>query len=354
LEKLQRTQSLQDLDPLEKVAMERRQAIKEAFGHAWKGYKRYAWGHDELRPVSNKWNDDWGGFAVTILDSLDTLLIMELEDEFKEAKNFVASLNFEKDYGASVFETTIRHLGGLIAAYQLSGDEIFLTKAKELADRLLPAFNTTTGIPHSTVNLKTGIAWSPNWSGGSAFLAEFGSLHLEFEALTFHMGDSKYVDKVDRINKVILRVNTSQWDGLFPTAFHPHSGVFTNQHLTFGSRGDSFYEILLKQWLHSGKRNNAIKAVYDTAIEGMRKRLLRKSKNGKLMYIAEQNGDSLLHKMDHLVCFVPGMLALDGDSSHLELAKELIYTCYQLYSQNPTGRISNSFIVPKKEVNLSK
>jgi mannosyl-oligosaccharide alpha-1,2-mannosidase len=80
---------------------------------------------------------------------------------------------------------------------------------------------------------RSGNAWSPSWSEGSCFLAEFGSLHLEFEALSFHLGDPKYVEKVDQINKVILNVDTSQWDGLFPTAFNPSNGHFTNRTLSY-------------------------------------------------------------------------------------------------------------------------
>jgi hypothetical protein len=111
----------------------------------------------------------------------------------------------------------------------------------------LPAFNTRTGIPHSTVNLKTyehslfghatititdrrcrGKAWSPSWSAGNAFLAEFGSLHLEFEALAHHLNDASYYDKVERINDVMLAADTSAHGGLFPSQYHPETGRFSN------------------------------------------------------------------------------------------------------------------------------
>jgi mannosyl-oligosaccharide alpha-1,2-mannosidase len=212
-----------------------------------------------------------------------------------------------------------------------------LEKAKELADRLLPAFNTKTGIPHSTVNLKTGAAWSPSWSAGNAFLAEFGSLHLEFEALAHHLNEPSYLEKVEKINDAMLAVDTSSWEGLFPSQYHPDTGRFTNDHLTFGSRGDSFYEILLKQWIHSGKHRGNIKELYDKSMKGMINKLVKKSVNGKLTYMAEMQNSRYIEKMDHLVCFVPGMLALDGDPDHLELAKELMFTCYQFYALNPTG-----------------
>jgi mannosyl-oligosaccharide alpha-1,2-mannosidase len=316
----------------------KRDAIRQAFVHTWDGYEKYAWGYDELKPVTKRGDNGWGGMGCTIVDSLDTILIMGLQEPYDRAREWVQdSLSFDKDYGASTFETTIRHLGGLISAYELSHDKLFLEKAKELADRLLPAFNTKTGIPHSTVNLKTGAAWSPSWSAGNAFLAEFGSLHLEFEALAHHLNEPSYLEKVEKINDAMLAVDTSSWEGLFPSQYHPDTGRFTNDHLTFGSRGDSFYEILLKQWIHSGKHRGNIKELYDKSMKGMINKLVKKSVNGKLTYMAEMQNSRYIEKMDHLVCFVPGMLALDGDPDHLELAKELMFTCYQFYALNPTG-----------------
>ena len=47
--------------------------------HAWNAYKRYAWGHDELKPVSHGWQE-WFGIGLTIVDSLDTMWIMGLKD----------------------------------------------------------------------------------------------------------------------------------------------------------------------------------------------------------------------------------------------------------------------------------
>lgn len=58
---------------------ERQRAVVEAFKHSWKGYKQYAWGHDNLRPISMG-NSDWFGLGLTIVDSLDTMLIMNLKE----------------------------------------------------------------------------------------------------------------------------------------------------------------------------------------------------------------------------------------------------------------------------------
>lgn len=108
---------------------ERQRAVVGAFKHAWKGYKEFAWGHDNLKPISMG-SHDWFGLGLTIVDALDTIYIMDLQEEFDEARNWIDSyLNFNVDRDINLFEVTIRVLGGLLSAYHLSGDKMFLTKA---------------------------------------------------------------------------------------------------------------------------------------------------------------------------------------------------------------------------------
>ncbi|KAJ6821168.1 mannosyl-oligosaccharide 1,2-alpha-mannosidase MNS1-like [Iris pallida] len=115
---------ISDIDP---INSQRREKVKDAMLHAWNSYEKYAWGQDELQPQSKNGINSFGGLGATLVDSLDTLYIMGLEDQFNKAREWVAnSLDFNKDYEASVFETTIRVVGGLLSAYDLSGDEIFL------------------------------------------------------------------------------------------------------------------------------------------------------------------------------------------------------------------------------------
>ena len=114
--------------PLDKQN-ERQKKVVEAFKHAWEGYRKYAWGHDELRPVSRS-HSEWFGVGLTIIDSLDTMLLMNLREEFQQGREWVAnSLTFEKNVDVNLFETTIRVLGGLLSAYHLSQDDLFLRKA---------------------------------------------------------------------------------------------------------------------------------------------------------------------------------------------------------------------------------
>ncbi|OAY85760.1 Mannosyl-oligosaccharide 1,2-alpha-mannosidase MNS1 [Ananas comosus] len=189
-----------DLVKLDPLSDERREKVKEAMLHAWNSYVTYAWGQDELQPQSKNGVNSFGGLGATLVDSLDTLYIMGLEDEFRKARDWVAnSLDFEKDYEASVFETTIRILGGLLSAYDLSGDDVFLEKAKDLADRLLPAWNTTSGIPYNRINFAYGRAHNPGWTGGDSILADSGTEQLEFIALSQRTGDPKYQQQMDEL-----------------------------------------------------------------------------------------------------------------------------------------------------------
>lgn len=122
--------------------------VRDAFCFGWAGYREFAWGADEVHPISGGAGNNWGGFGMTILDSVDTLEIMGLHKEFDKATEWVREKSdFDRDHSVSVFETNIRVVGGMLAAYDLTKNELFLDKAADMADRLLPAFNTKSGYP---------------------------------------------------------------------------------------------------------------------------------------------------------------------------------------------------------------
>lgn len=129
----------------------RASAVKDAFLHAYGGYKRHAWAKDELSPVTGSFKTPFCGWAATLVDSLDTMLIMDLHEEFQEALKEVGNIDFTGTEGCMInlFETTIRHLGGLLSAYDISGAkyEILLTKAVELGEILYTAFDTPNRMP---------------------------------------------------------------------------------------------------------------------------------------------------------------------------------------------------------------
>ena len=144
--------------------------------------------------------------GATLVDSLDTLWLMGLKKEFARARDWVVAesggLSFDKDCSVSVFESTIRVFGGLLSAYDMSGDRAFVAKAAQLADRLLPAYNESAlGFPRSAMNLRTGVASTPGWigAGQAALLAELGTVQLELLKLSEYTGKKQYAETGERI-----------------------------------------------------------------------------------------------------------------------------------------------------------
>ncbi|OZJ06899.1 hypothetical protein BZG36_00037 [Bifiguratus adelaidae] len=173
----------------------RKQAeVRQAFQDAWEGYRRHAWGADEVRPVTGDRRDTRNGWGATVVDALDTLFIMGFEEEFLEARDFVAQLDWTKPRNSlvNVFETTIRYVGGLLAAYDLSEDRVFLDKAEELVSLLLPAFDSPTGMPWQNVDFDSGKSAPSGFPNGASVLAEVGTVQLEFTHLSYLTGNWTY------------------------------------------------------------------------------------------------------------------------------------------------------------------
>lgn len=330
---------------------ERQKSVVSSMQWAWKGYKQSAWGRDELHPVSQT-ASDWFGLGLTLIDALDTLWLMGLNEEFAEAREWV-STSFHPEMtrkDVNLFETTIRVLGGLLSTYALTGDSLFLEKADTLAEAMTPAFATATGVPYSDVNLKKRSAHGPSGSGDSS-TAEVTSLQLEWRWLAEATGKAHYADLVTKVSDVVDAQPKA--DHLVPFYINVNSGHFTQTTLTMGARADSYYEYLLKQWLLSGKSQEPkelrMRTAYEEAMQGVRNKLLGHSTGRlQLTFIGEVlTSGKTDPKMDHLVCFLPGTLALGaangaapdfrslagGLRSHPDmiLAEELMRTCYEGY-----------------------
>src|SRR6266481_4705536 len=169
--------------------------VRQEFLHAWNGYKQYAWGHDELKPLSKSYRDWYSvSLYITPVDALDTMILMGLDDEAAKTREFIAkNLSFDQDIYVKNFEITIRLLGGLLSSYQLTGDKRLLQLAEDLGNRLLPAFNSQTGLPYVYVNLHTGQVRDPVTNP-----AETGTLLLEFGTLSKLTGKPIFYDKAKR------------------------------------------------------------------------------------------------------------------------------------------------------------
>ncbi|ESW19892.1 hypothetical protein PHAVU_006G164400 [Phaseolus vulgaris] len=368
-------QILENPDAVRSMWIARQQKVKEAFLHAWSGYKKFAMGRDELMPLSRQGVDGLGGLGATVVDALDTAMIMGLDEIVAEAGSWVEehlSERIRNKGQVNLFETTIRVLGGLLSAYHLSGGEngtnitqagpkpeVYLETAKDLADRLLSAFTTSpTVIPFSDVILHDKSAHAA--PGGLSSTSEVSTVQLEFNYLSSISGDQKYGLEA---MKVMDHMKTlPKHEGLVPIYISPHSGEFSGENIRLGSRGDSYYEYLVKVWLQSGDNSNSntsfLYEMYKEAMNGVRHRLVQKSIPNGLVFVGELpyglNGD-FSPKMDHLVCFLPGTLALGAtkgltkkqamqnnmlnfeDLENLKLAEDLTKTCYEMYAVTSTG-----------------
>src|SRR5579863_5440588 len=218
--------------------------VKAEFLHAWQNYERYAWGHDELRPLS-KTPRDWYGqsLLMTPVDALDTLVLMGLKDEADKDRALIdAQLSFDKDIYVKNFEITIRLLGGLLSGYELTGDKRLLALADDLGTRLLPVFESPTGMPYVYVNLKTGAV-----RGEVTNPAEVGTLLIEFGTLSKLTGKAVYYEKAKRALVELYKRRSPI--GLVGSSINVKTGEWTDpvSHISGGI--DSYYEYLLKAWL---------------------------------------------------------------------------------------------------------
>ncbi|CDW52735.1 Glyco hydro 47 domain containing protein [Trichuris trichiura] len=322
---------------------DRQRAVRDSFLHAWKGYKAFAWGKDELDPVKNGSNV-WFGLQLTLVDALDTALIMGLDDEYEEARNEIAK-NFDVNVNrfVSLFEVTIRVLGGLLTVYHLTGDELFLEKAKQLGDRLLPAFKTSSGIPYSDVNLRSGKARNAPWTQ-FASLAEVTTIQLEFRELSRLTGNSTYEAAAFNVSTKVHNMRCNKYSGLCPMFVNIEKSKwnYATSTITLGARSDTYYEYLLKQWLQTGKRISWLRSDFAKSVRGMLKHLLRRSEPSKLLFAGEINAKGEFQpKMDHLACFISGAFALAVEHGFarelLHYAKDIGETCRAMYTSNPTG-----------------
>ncbi|XP_037081844.1 mannosyl-oligosaccharide 1,2-alpha-mannosidase IA-like [Pollicipes pollicipes] len=335
----------EDPDP---VMRHRRDTVKKMMEHAWKGYQMYAWGSNELRPVSKRGHSA-GIFGrrpmgATIVDAMDTLYIMGMTEQFAEGRRWIqehldaSSLDSE----VSIFEMNIRYVGGLLSCFAMTGDVLFRDKAHAIARALLPGFNTPTGIPYSLVVPTTGRAKNYGWaSGASSILSEFGTLHMEFSYLSDVTGDPEFRKKVERIRQVVRKLDKP--NGLYPNYLNPKTGKWGQRHMSVGALGDSFYEYLLKEWIRSGGEDVEALEMFHHAIGNITQRLLKKSKVSGLTYIAEMQYERPNHKMDHLACFIGGLYALaavtdsnKNSEQYARIGAEITHTCHESYDRTAT------------------
>lgn len=330
-------------------------AVEKAFVYSWEGYKQNAWMQDEVAPLSGEPKNGFGGWGATLVDSLDTLWIMGLEKEFELAVHELRRVHFTTMIlvKVNVFETTIRYLGGLLSAYDLSGQkyDVLLDKATELGEMLYGAFDTPNRMPITRWNWRKGALGEKQEAEKRCLIAEVGSLSMEFTRLSQLTGDPKWYDAIARITDAFeIGQSNSKVPGLWPVYidavnkdFH-FDGTFT-----LGGMADSVYEYLPKQHLMLGGRTDQYRKMYNAAFEKAKELLFFQVLNpentkilvpGTLKYHSKKRADSV-PQGQHLTCFAGGMVALASrifsQPEELETARQLVEGCLWSYESMPSG-----------------
>uniref|UniRef100_A0A674AEH0 alpha-1,2-Mannosidase n=1 Tax=Salmo trutta TaxID=8032 RepID=A0A674AEH0_SALTR len=254
---------------------------KDMFFFGYDNYMKYAFPEDELNPIDCQGrgpdvlnpsniniNDVLGNYSLTLIDTLDTLLVLGNVSEFHRAvKLVIDTVSFDKDSTVQVFEANIRILGSLISAHILltdpkhpfgdvgldDYDNELLHLAHDLAVRLLPAFeNTSTGIPHPRVNLKSGV--SPD-SINETCTSGAGSLLVEFGILSRLIGDSTFEWVARRAVRALWNLRSNE-TGLLGNVVNIQTGQWVGMQSGLGAGMDSFYEYLLKSYILFGEKED--------------------------------------------------------------------------------------------------
>lgn len=300
--------------------------VKAEFLHAWQGYKKYAMGHDDLKPLS-KTHRDWypQPLLMTPVDSLDTMILMGMDEEAASIRDYIAvNLSFDKDISVQNFEVTIRLLGGLLSGYQLTGDKRLLNLAHDLGKRLLPVFNSPTGMPYRYVNLKTGAVRDPVSNP-----AETGTLLIEFGTLSKLTGDPIFYDKAKRALVETFKRRSSM--GLVGEWINVETGKWTKTDSHISGAIDSYYEYLLKCWVLFGDQDCMRMWVESfVAIEKYLKDEVTQEGRTRLWYgHADMNtGKRTATTYGALDAFFPAVLAL---SDQVQKAKELQESSFEMW-----------------------
>ncbi|XP_020812182.1 ER degradation-enhancing alpha-mannosidase-like protein 2 [Drosophila serrata] len=297
--------------------LELREDVRRMFQHAYEGYLRHASNYDELRPLTCDGHDTWGSYSLTLIDALDTLAVMGNFTEFRRVTHLLEQkMNFDRDINVSVFETNIRIVGGLLSAHLLSKragivleqgwpcQGPLLRLAEDVAKRLLPAFDTNTGMPYGTVNLRYGV---PKGETSITCTAGVGTFLIEFGTLSRLTGNSIY-------EEVAMRAVHALWShrssiGLFGNHIDVQSGRWTALDSGIGAGVDSLFEYLVKASMLLNRPE--LLELFHEARASIDKYM---RKEDWYVWVGMNKGHVTLPVFQSLEAFWPGILSIVGDT----------------------------------------
>lgn len=329
-----------------------REEVRQMFEHAYTGYLKYAYPYDELRPLSCDGIDTWGSYSLTLIDALDTLAVMGNYTEFQRVVDIVISkANFDANINVSVFETNIRIVGGLLSAHLLSqraGVKLepgwpcngpLLRLAEDVAKRLIAAFDTATGMPYGTVNLRYGV---PPGETSVTCTAGVGTFIVEFGALSRLTGDPVYEEVA--LNALHVLYNHRSSIGLYGNHIDVLTGRWTAQDSGIGAGVDSYFEYLAKGAVLL-QRPELI-AMFNEGRTGIDKYLKR---NDWYLWVSMQKGQVTLPVFQSLEAYWPGVLSLIGD---VNAGMKSMHNYHQVWKQY--GFTPEFYNIPQGQVGANR
>ncbi|EDU47131.1 alpha-mannosidase IC [Pyrenophora tritici-repentis] len=338
----------------------RQEAVKEVFKRCWGSYRDLAWMKDELAPISGSSKNTFGGWGATLVDSLDTLWIMDMKDEFSDAVDAAVGIDFgpRGSDDVNMFETIIRYLGGFIAAYDVSDckDARLLQKAIEVGDMAYASFDTPNRMPVTRWNPQKAVSGQQQLPAESGIIAEMASASVEFTRLSQLTGDMRYFDAISRISNVMdEQQSRTRLPGMWPVGVNVRApDLTTGGQFSLGAMSDSAYEYLPKMYQLLGGAGEAAqqyRRMYDyamtTVIDHSLFRPMVEDKADILVTSSVGADGRRDSSGQHLTCFAGGMLGLGGqiteNETHVATGRKLTDGCIWTYEHAPLGIMPEVF-----------
>ncbi|KAJ5536746.1 mannosyl-oligosaccharide alpha-1-2-mannosidase 1B [Penicillium frequentans] len=342
----------------------RAEAVKQAYVREWNEYSKYAFPNDDLLPITHNYTNDLFGWGATVVDAIDTAVVMGLTDIVEQQLKHIASVDFTKSaYLVDFFDVNIRYIGGLLSAYDLikSGDfpnpydddlvEALLSQAKSLATAISPVFDTVTGLPVANLNFTSGeLVQSTTTVNGTQYnstnTAQAGTMILEYYRLSDLTGDESFREHAQKAEGYLINPSPAPaFPGLVGTELDTETGKFITLDGGWEAGVDSFIEYLIKTYVYDRDDSLAsnMKDFWITTAESSIENIALHPYNQPQITFLSQldvNG-SIMWTMDDYACFAGGNLLLGGkylDRPDItELGVKVADSCHLWYNQTLTG-----------------
>ncbi|KAH9165122.1 seven-hairpin glycosidase [Lactarius sanguifluus] len=334
-----------------------RASVVQIFNESYNTYREFAWGHDEVAPLSQAPLDPLNGWGASIVDAMSTMYIMGLTDFFNEALNFTQNIDFTKSNTTdtvSMFEATIRYVGGLISAYELSGKQhsFLVDKAKQLADRLSLAWSKGNTVPFGQLDFNANAV-----DNQTSNIAAAGTLTLEWSRLSKYTGNDTY-RKLAEGSVLKIVANSAPLPGLPAQAIDPSTGLPVGGYVSWGGGSDSYFEYLIKYARLSNTNDNTFADSWLTAVDTSIRTLIKTSAVGNHVYLADYDSKGRIrHVGSHLACFYAGNWLLGGKLTNndtiVRFALQLNDGCWNTYTSDATGIGPEAFAYTSADGNFT-